>query len=69
MAIAEACLFIAFVEPHAGLSLAELAPEQVSLLRAMTLCEPIWGRELTQMLAHYGLPREQETLKAFLLQS
>jgi hypothetical protein len=67
--VAEAALLVAFEGPGSSRSLADLGPEQVQLLRALVEVDAIWGQELPRMLAHYGLPREQETLRAWLSRS
>lgn len=67
--VAEAALLIAFEGPASSRSLADLEPAQRSLLQAMVDTDGIWGVELPRMLAHYGLPREQGTLRAYLARS
>jgi hypothetical protein len=67
--VAEAALLIAFEGPAGARSLADLDGAQRSLLAALADTDAIWGHELPQMLAHYGLPREQEALRAYLARS
>ncbi len=69
LAIGEAALLIAFAGPASSRSRDELGPEQLSLLRVLAETDAIWGQELPQMLAHYGLPRDQARLLAFVLRS
>ena len=64
--VAEAALLIAFEGPASSRSLADLAPDQASLLRALAETDGIWGQELPRMLAHYGLPRDQSSLRSLL---
>lgn len=67
--VAEVALLIAFEGPAGSRSLADLDPAQRTLLQAIVDTDGIWGHELPQMLAHYGLPREQEALRAYLARS
>jgi hypothetical protein len=67
--VAEAALLIAFEGPASSRSLADLAPDQTALLRSLADTDGIWGQELPQMLAHYGLPRDQASLRALLSRS
>lgn len=67
--VAEAALLLAFEGPGSSRSYADLGPEQISLLNALVEVDAIWGQELPRMLAHYGLPREQATLRAWITRS
>jgi hypothetical protein len=69
LAVAEAALLIAFGGPAASRSLGDLAPEETSLLRALAETDGVWSPELTRMLAHYGLPRDQASLRAYVSRS
>jgi hypothetical protein len=67
--VAEAALLIAFEGPASTRSPGELGPDQSLLLHGLADTDAIWGQELPQMLAHYGLPREQAALKGWLTRS
>jgi hypothetical protein len=67
--VVEVALLIAFEGPASSRSLADLDAAQRSLLTAVAELDAVWGHELPQMLAHYGLPREQAALRAYLARS
>jgi hypothetical protein len=64
--VAEVALLVAFEHPAASRARADLAPDQLAVLRRVAETDAIWGIELPRMLAHYGLPRDQATLRTFL---